>query len=178
LDTLGQWVVDVIGEWLAECIVRDSAARIKQSDLYKSYAEYVNALGGVVGNSHIGPELIKRGLDLRKSGGARYFYGCRLRTSKDIDQNSCWEVMSPERKVRLDVIDEWFADCIVRDSASRIKQSDLYKSYAEYVNALGGVVGNSRIGPELIKRGLKQRKSNGVRYFSGCRLRCPVDIGE
>ncbi len=163
-----------IDEWLAKCIVRDSAARIKQSDLYKSYAEFVKALGGTVGNSRIGPELIKRGLDMRKSNGARYFSGFRLRTSEDIGQESCWDDMSPERKAWLDVIDEWFAECIIRDSAARIKQSDLHKSYAEFVKALGGTVGNSRIAPELIKRGLDQRKSNGVRYFSGCRLKTPV----
>jgi hypothetical protein len=172
-----------IEEWFAECIIRDSAARIKRSDLKKSYAEFVKALGGFVGNFHLGPELIKRGLDQRKSNGVLYVYGCRLKGSADVGQRSSWDDMppepkAPERKVLLDVIDDWLAECIIRDSAARIKQSDLVKSYAEFVKALGGFVGKPHLGPELIKRGLDQRRSNGVRYVYGCRLRGPEDAGQ
>lgn len=75
-----------------------------------------------------------------------------------------------------DVIADWIGECLI-PCDDRIKQTDLYKSYSDYAKGLGqGALGNVRLAPELVKRGYKQGKSNGIRYWYGFRLKTAVDI--
>lgn len=73
-----------------------------------------------------------------------------------------------------DIIGEWLQEHTEPSLTDRVKQTELYKSYADYVKSVGhGAVGNARLGPELLKRGYKQVKTSGVRYVTGLRLITP-----
>jgi putative DNA primase/helicase len=69
-----------------------------------------------------------------------------------------------------DIIHDWLSEKTEK-GAAKVKQTDLYASYAAYVKSAGmGALGSTRLGPELKKRGYTQQRSNGIRYWSGLRL--------
>ena len=75
-----------------------------------------------------------------------------------------------------DIIQEWLDEHCIVHADERIKQGDLYASYAAHVKSVGqGALGSIRLGPELVKRGFGQAKSNGIRYVTGLRLRTIAD---
>jgi putative DNA primase/helicase len=70
-----------------------------------------------------------------------------------------------------DIIRDWLSEKTEIGNEYRVKQTDLYASYSEFVKKAGmGALGTTRLSPELKKRGFEQFKSNGCRYWRGMRL--------
>jgi putative DNA primase/helicase len=69
---------DIIHDWLSEKTEKGDY-KVKQTDLYASYAAYIKAAGmGALGSTRLSPELTKRGYKSLRPGGVRHWWGLRL----------------------------------------------------------------------------------------------------
>lgn len=94
--------------------------------------------------------------------------GCLLWQKEGLRKPAAVRAAVAEYVDTQDIIGDWLSEKTEPKEYGKVRQTELYASYSAYVKSLGqGVLGASRLGPELKKRGYRQGRSNGVRFWLG-----------